>query len=106
MAAREHTPFASNGAFTPVAPPRFGEARAGRPERSTTLRATERPRGKAQVRPPFPRRSPDARALSLDFELTPEGKAETEADLEGEFAFGARGDSSAIASTTGAKAAE
>jgi len=32
--------------------------------------------------------------------------AETEADLEAEFAFGARSESSAIASTTGAKAAE
>jgi len=32
--------------------------------------------------------------------------AETEADLEAEFALGAFSDSSAIASTTGAKAAE
>jgi len=32
--------------------------------------------------------------------------AETEADLEDAFAFGARSDSSAIASTTGANAAE
>ncbi len=31
---------------------------------------------------------------------------ETEADLEADFAFGVRSDSSAIASTTGAKAAE
>jgi len=44
--------------------------------------------------------------LSLDFGLTPEGRVEPEADLEDEFAFGARSDSSAIASTTGAKAAE
>jgi len=46
------------------------------------------------------------RPLSLDFGLTPEGEVETEADLEAEFAFGARSDSSAIASTMGAKAAE
>jgi len=32
--------------------------------------------------------------------------AETEADLEAEFAFDARSESSAIASTTGAKVAE
>ena len=44
--------------------------------------------------------------LSLDFGLTPEGRVETEADLEAEFALGARRHSSANASTTGAKAAE
>ena len=44
--------------------------------------------------------------LGLDFGLTPEGEVETEADLEDGFAFGARSDSSAIASTTDARAAE
>src|SRR5690606_15405278 len=43
---------------------------------------------------------------SLDFGPTPERMAEAEADLEDEFAFGAHSDSSAIASTTSAKAAE
>src|SRR5690606_37683338 len=38
--------------------------------------------------------------LSLDFGLAPEGRVETEAVLEAEFAFGARSDSSAVASTT------
>jgi len=52
------------------------------------------------------RRTSDRSALSLDFGLTPEGMAETEADSEAEFAFGACSESSAIASTTGAKAAE
>jgi len=43
---------------------------------------------------------------ALDFGLTPEGMAETEADLEADFAFGAQSESSALAGRTGAKAAE